>query len=184
MTEQIKAIGERLRAMREIMELSAEEMAKRTGLSLEDYMKYEEGQMDFSFSFLYNAANILGIDVMDLISGESPRLSMATVVRDGKGVKIERSKAYSYRHLAYMFRNKKAEPFMVKVAYNPGGEMPKLNAHEGQEFDYVLEGTLEVTVGGETYVLQEGDSIYYDSSYPHAMRAVDKDARFLAVVLS
>ena len=183
MTEQLKAIGQRLQAMREAVDLSVEEMAEKTGLPVEDYIKYEDGQMDFSFSFLYRAANILGIDVMDLMSGETPRLNMCTLIRKGEGISIERVKAYKYQHLAYTFRNKIAEPFMVTVAYDPDGKMPHLNSHEGQEFDYMLEGKLEVSIGGRKYVLNEGDSIYYDSSYPHAMRAVDGDARFLAVVM-
>lgn len=183
MTEQLRAIGLRLQAMREAVELSAEDMAKKTGLSLEDYLQYENGQKDFSFSFLYRAANILGIDVMDLMSGETPRLNMCTLIRKGEGISIERVKAYKYQHLAYTFRNKIAEPFMVTVAYDPDAKMPTLNSHEGQEFDYMIKGKLEVSIGGRVYVLNEGDSIYYDSSYPHAMRALEGDAQFLAVVM-
>ncbi|MHB1315465.1 MAG: helix-turn-helix domain-containing protein [Christensenellales bacterium] len=183
MSEQLKMIGERLAAQREIMEISVEEMAKATGITVEEYGKYERGELDFSFSFLYTVAGRLGIDVMDIITGEAPHLNMATMVRKNEGTVIERRKAYRYQHLAYSFRNRKAEPFMVTVAYEPGGKLPKVNVHEGQEFDYLLEGKLRVSVGGIEYLLSGGDSIYYDSSYPHAMQAIDGDAKFLAVVI-
>jgi len=183
MEDQFKAMGERLAAQREIMEISKEEMAAEAGISVEEYEKYERGECDFSFGFLYTMARKLGIDVMDIITGEAPKLSMATMVRKNEGTVIERVKAYKYQHLAYSFRNKKAEPFMVTVAYNPGGKLPKLNTHDGQEFDYVLQGKLRINVGGVEYLLSEGDSIYYDSSYPHAMQAIDGDAVFLAVVI-
>lgn len=183
MSEQLKLIGERLAAQREIMGISAEEMAKAAGVTVEEYEKYERGEADFSFSFLYTAAAKLGIDVMDIITGEASHLKMATMVRKNEGTVIERSKAYRYQHLAYSFRNRKAEPFMVNVSYNPGGALPKLNVHEGQEFDYVVEGKLRVSIGGTEYLLTPGDSIYYDSSYPHAMQAIDGDAKFLAVVI-
>ena len=183
MTEQLTAIGQRLQAMREDLGLSIEQMAEKTGISVDEYLKYEQGKADFSFSFLYRAAAVLGIDVINLISGSTPRLNMCTVVRKGEGISIERVKAYKYQHLAYTFRNKKAEPFLVTVAYKPDQEMPTLNRHEGQEFDYILEGTLKVSIGGREYYLREGDSIYYDSSYPHAMCAVDGDTKFLAIVM-
>ena len=183
MTEQLRAIGQRLEAMREIMGMSVEEMAAKTGLSIEDYLKYEKGQADFSFSFLYNCAGILDVDVTELMSGDSPKLEMCNVVRKGEGIKIERSKAYTYQHLAFTFRHKKAEPFLVTVGFDPAKGMPRLNSHEGQEFDYILEGRLELSMGGRVYVLEPGDSVYYDSSYPHAMRAIDGDVKFLAVVI-
>ena len=183
MSEQLKMMGERIAAEREIMEISVEEMAETTGITVEEYKKYERGEADFSFSFLYTVAKKLGVDVMDIITGEASRLSMATMVRKNEGTVIERREAYRYQHLAFSFRNRKAEPFMVTVAYVPGGKLPKVNVHEGQEFDYVLEGKLRVSVGEIEYLLSPGDSIYYDSSYPHAMQAIDGDAKFLAVVI-
>ncbi|MGI6168907.1 MAG: helix-turn-helix domain-containing protein [Christensenellales bacterium] len=183
MTEQLKLIGQRLTAQREALGISVEEIAKATGLSPEEYDKFERGEQDFSFGFLYTAATFLDIDVMDIMSGDSPRLSMCTVLRKGEGISIERVSAYKYQHLAYTFRNKKAEPFLVSVVYDPSKPLPELNTHDGQEFDYVLKGKVRFCVGGREYILCEGDSIYYDSSYPHAMQAVDEDAEFLAVVM-
>jgi len=183
MTEQLKEIGMRLAALRDICELSTADISKKMGISEEEYISYENGEKDFSFSFLYNAAAILGVDVLDIISGESPKLSICTVVRKGDGYAIQRRSAYDYRHLAFTFRNKKAEPFMVTV--EPKEDViPTLHDHEGQEFNYVVSGAMRFYIGDISYDLEEGDSVYFDSRVPHAMKAIGgKPAKFLAVVM-
>ena len=181
MTEQLREIGIRLRALREILDLTAEEMAERCHVSVENYLAYEQGDKDFSFSFLYNAAEALNVDVMELMTGDSPKLSTCSLVRSGKGFKVERREAYSYHHLDFTFRNKKADPFLVKVKPE---KVPQLHSHEGQEFQYLLEGEAEVTVGNATYTMRPGDSLYIDSSTPHALTALNGEpATFLAVVM-
>ncbi len=182
MTEQIKEIGLRLATLREICDMTSATMAERLGVPIETYIAYEKGERDFSFSFLYNCAEILGVDILDLMSGESPKLSTCALVRKGQGFDVSRNEAYNYKHLAFTFRNKKSEPFLVTV--EPADELPPLNSHEGQEFNYVLEGRVLVQIGNITYELEEGDSVYFDSSVPHAERALDgKRARFIAVVM-
>ncbi len=180
--ESLKEIGLRLADMREICEISPEDMAKRLNVSLEDYRSYERGERDFQISFLCEAADILGIDVHDLMSGESPKLSVCTFVKKGSGYDITRNAAYGYKHLAFPFRNKKAEPFLVTVEPREG--VPVLNSHPGQEFEYMVSGKMILFVGDEEYVMEEGDSAYFDSSNPHALKAIgDEPARFLAIVI-
>jgi len=165
------------------MEIPAQKMADDLKISLDEYSAYERGQRDFSFSFLYNAANILGVDVVDIISGESPKLTKCALVRNGGGLDITRRKAYDYKHLAFTFINKKAEPFMVTVEPKSTAE-PTRHAHEGQEFDYMLAGRMDFYFGDIKYELNEGDSVYFDSGEPHAMKATgDAPAKFLAVVI-
>ena len=184
MSEMLKEIAQRIRALRAMEEVSVEEMAQKCDISLKEYMEYEEGKRDFSFSFIYNVANQLGVDVVDILTGDSPKLSSASVVRKGQGLKINRRDAYDYRHLAYTFRNKMAEPFMVTVEPAPESDKPVLHAHDGQEFNHMLEGTMALYIGEVVYILEEGDSIYFNSAVPHAMRAMNgKHAKFLAVVL-
>ena len=182
MTEQLIEIGARLSGMREIMEFTAAQMAEKLKVSETEYISYEKGESDFSFSFLYNAANILGVDVLDLISGETPKLSAYTIVRAGEGYDITRRKAYVYKHLAYTFRQKKAEPFLVTVEPKDE-EKPALHTHDGQEFDYMLSGSMQFYLNDMITTLNTGDSIYYDSSLPHAMKANGATAQFLAVVI-
>ena len=183
MTDQLLEIGGRLKGLRSIMDISAEKMAADLKLDVEEYVAYEQGQRDFSFSFLSNAANMLGVDVVDIISGESPKLTTCALVRKGEGYDITRRAAYDYKHLAFTFRKKKADPFLVTVEPHKD-EKIVLNSHEGQEFDYMISGKMEFHLDNIVYELNEGDSVYYDSSVPHAMKAIGAHAaKFIAVVI-
>ena len=107
---------------------------------------------------------------------------MCSVVEKGKGYSVKREHEYDYKHLAYTFRNKKSEPFLVTVS--PEDESPVLHGHEGQEFNYVISGKMKFYIGEISYELSEGDSVYFDSSIPHAVEAQDgKDVQFIAVVV-
>ena len=183
MTDQLRQIGERIAALREIEEIDVKTMAARLEMSEEDYILYEEGKKDFSVSFLNNVAVILGVDMVDIMVGDSPKLSIACVVRKGEGFEIDRRAAYNYKHLAFTFRKKIAEPFYVTVEPNDI-EKPTQHAHEGQEFDYVLEGSMTFFIGDIVYELNEGDSVYFNSDLPHAMKATNgKPCKFLAIVM-
>ena len=183
MNEQLKDIGMRLMSLREDCEYTIEQMAQKLNLDTEAYKAYEAGNRDFSFSFVYNCANILGVDVLDIISGEAPTLSKACMVESGKGYSVKREHEYDYRHLAYTFRNKKAEPFLVTA--NPDDETPVLHGHEGQEFNYVLSGEMTIYIGDISYEMSKGDSIYFDAGLPHAVKARGPEpVQFIAVVIN
>ena len=182
MTDQLREIGGRLAALRDIQSLSEKDLAEECHITAEQLGAYERGEMDFSFSFLYNAANALGVDVVDLMSGDSPKLSGCTLTRAGQGYAIDRRAAYNYKHLAFTFKGKLAEPFMVTV--EPNSDPPEQHAHTGQEFNLLIEGHLQFYMGELSYQLNPGDSVYFDAGNPHAMRAMDgKPARFLALVM-
>lgn len=183
MNEQLSEIGGRLNGLRNIMNITAEKMAEDLNMDVQEYLAYEQGKKDFSFSFLFKAANILGVDIVEIISGETPRLTTCALVRKGEGYKITRRKAYDYKHLAFTFSKKKAEPFMVTVEPKEG-EPANCHTHQGQEFNYVVSGSLEFYLGDMVYRLNEGDSVYFDSSIPHDEKALGKKAAvFLAVVV-
>jgi transcriptional regulator with XRE-family HTH domain len=180
--EKIMLIAKRLQALREIMDISAAEMAQAVGLSEAEYLEYEAGKNDFSFSFLYSAAGKLGVDIVDLMTGEAPRLSVCSFVKKGHGLKLERRKEYNYEHLAYIFKNKKMEPFLVTVEPSDVDAKSHMNAHEGQEFDYVVEGRMTLYIDNQTLTLSEGDAVYFDAKHPHAMQAEGGACRFLAII--
>jgi len=183
MTEQLLEIGGRLKGLRGMLDIPVEEMARVLQLSEAEYLAYERGERDFSFSFLSNAAGTLGVDIVELISGESPRLKTGALTRKGEGFDIKRQDAYLYKHLAFTFSNKKAEPFLVTVEPSEA-EAPATHTHEGQEFNYMVSGRMEFQLGGVIYTLNEGDSMYFDSGVPHAMRALDgQPVQFIAVVI-
>ena len=180
---QIQMIALRIADLRDILGMTQEEVAEKSGVPLADYAAYETGTKDFSFSHLFNIAETLGVDISDLLTGESPKLKGYVLTRKGQGLAFDRRKQYHYQHLAYNFANKMAEPFIVTVEEDAPGVVKQAHSHEGQEFDYVLEGYLKLNLGGNDLMLSPGDSIYYDSSLPHCMYAVEGDCRFIAVVI-
>lgn len=185
MDNKISQMAERIKGLRLIMEFTPEEMAEACGVTVKEYSDAESGNSDFSFTFLYKCANKFGVDITELISGESPRLLEYTVVRKGKGLPIERRKGFLYQHLGYLFKNRSAEPFKVLAKYSAEEQNKPihLSTHEGQELDYILSGSLKFQVDDHVEVLNEGDTVYYDSGHGHGMVAVGgKDCEFLAIV--
>ncbi|MBE6931080.1 MAG: cupin domain-containing protein [Ruminococcaceae bacterium] len=186
MDYQVVQIAERIRGLRDIMSISQQEMARACDVSCEEYAACEDGKSDFSFTFLYKCAARLGVDITELLTGDPPRLSGYTVTRDGEGLPIQRRAGFSYENMAYLFRNKLAEPYVVNAAYKEEEQNAPVHmtVHEYQEFDYVLEGSLKFVHGSHEEILNAGDSVYYDSREPHGMIAVGgKPCRFLAVVI-
>lgn len=178
----IKEIARRLKGLRESVELSCEEMAALTGIGKEQYESYESGECDIPVSFLYEMGEKMGVELSALLFGEEPRMATYYVTRAGKGPAVERTSAYRYQALASGFQRRKFTPLMVTVEPDDNREMT-FNSHPGQEYDYVVEGTLEVVVDGHRIVLHEGDCVMYDSTRPHGMRALDgKPVKFLAVI--
>lgn len=174
-------IGERLRGLRDALDIPAQEVADLCGLPLETYERVERGEADITISKLMTIANHYGISTEALIFDEEPHMHGYLVVRKGQGMSIERTKAYKYQSLTGGFAGNKAEVFIVTVEPKPDAHTIYKNSHPGQEFNMILEGAMELFLGGKTIVLEEGDSIYFDSTQPHGMRAIgDKSVRFLA----
>lgn len=117
METKIIEIAERIKGLREMLDISEEVMAEHTNVSVEEYRDYEKGVKDYSFTFLYACANAFGVDIVELLTGEKPRLSFYTVVRAGKGLPIKRRKSFTYQHLAFRMKDKLAEPFVVNAPY-------------------------------------------------------------------
>jgi len=182
----IEQVAERLRGLRALFEISPEEMAQVTGVSVEEYLEAEAGESDFSFTFLYLCAERFGIDLMELATGESPKLSFYTIVRAHKGVDVKRRSGLIYKHLAYSFRDRIAEPFVVTAPYSEEEQKAEihLSSHDGQEMDYILSGSLKCQFENKVEVLTAGDCVYYDSSRGHGMIATGgEDCVFLAIVM-
>ncbi len=182
MKEQLMEMGQRLAELREIKGASQEQVAEWLNMPLEEYQAYEKGERDFSFSFMYNVASIFEVDVFNLLSGNSPKLTDCAVVRKGHEFFVKKEGSYDYKHLAYTFKNKKAEPFFVLV--EPGEDDQALHSHEGQEFNFVLSGKMEFKIGSIVYELNKGDSVYFNSKIPHGIKVLgNKPVKFLAVVM-
>lgn len=185
-TEKLKEVALRIKEMREICGISEEDMARKTEVSVDEYRRYEAGEQDFPFTFIHKCSLAFGIGITDLMEGQSAHLSSYTVTRKGEGQETAKEDGIMIQNLAPLFRKKIAEPYWVKYEFNPElqNKPIHLTKHSGQEFDFVMSGKLKVQVGDNIEVLNEGDSIYYNSSTPHGMIAVDgSDCLFVAVVL-
>jgi transcriptional regulator with XRE-family HTH domain len=184
MKEKMKEIALRILELRELSDISSKEMAEYLNIPIETYWEYEEGKTDIPVSVLYEIAQKLNVDMGLLLTGEETRMHIFTLTRKGKGVNVERRKQYQYENLAEKFIHKKAEPFIVTVEPRADLDKPTTNSHPGQEFDYVIAGTLKIYIHDNEIILEEGDSIFFDSSYEHAMEALNnKTAKFLAIIM-
>ncbi|MBQ6352965.1 MAG: AMP-binding protein, partial [Lentisphaeria bacterium] len=184
MESQAVLIGKRMREIRTVLEITVAEMARVTGVSEEEYLKHESGEIDSSFSFLYHCAERFKVDISTLVEGEAPKLSFYTLTRRNGGMPIRRRHDFEYLHLAAHLKNRQAEPFVVTAPWKGDDQPIALSTHTGQEFDYILSGELKVQLDDKIEIMHPGDSILYDSGHPHGMIAVGgKPCEFLALVI-
>ncbi len=179
----IMQIAERIRGLREALDLETEVMARECGISEALLIEYESGKTDIPVSFLHCLSSTYGVEMAALMSGDEPRMHSYYITRAGKGVKVERTGAYSYQDLAAGFQNRVMAPFMVTVEPSDPQTPLTLNTHDGQEFNFVVEGTLEISVAGKTNVLNPGDAIMFDARKPHGLKALGgNNVKMLAII--
>ena len=184
---QLMEIALRIREMREILGYSKQKMADLTEVSEETYRLYETGTVDLPFTFMHKCAKVFGLEITDLLEGQSAKLSGYTVTRRGKGLVTASEDGITIQDMAPMFRKKLATPYWVTYQYSP--ELQNLpihtTTHNGQEFNLVIKGAMRIKVGDHVEVLREGDSIFYKSSTPHGMIAIDgQDCVFLSMIMA
>lgn len=184
--------GLRITRMRETHQMTREALAERSGITIEQLTRIEEGGLTPDLAPLVKIARALGVRLgtfMDDQEELGPVLSRGGDVRPtvrftGTGnAKVEAGMAYA--SLAPGKGGRHMEPFIIDIRGSApkSGSLDADSTHEGEEFVYVLEGSVEVRYGSEKYTLSVGDSIYYDSIVPHRVSSGDgKDARILAVV--
>ena len=183
MSDQIQQIAERIAGLRDIAGISVEDLAQELGISVEEYRRYESGEVDIPIGFLYKLANKYNVELTAILTGEDPRLHTYCLVRKGKGVSVERRTPYKYHSLAYNFVNKKTEPFEVCVEPSSDDTPIHLSSHRTgvQLYARRIHDSL---YRWSSYRANEGDSLYFDSSCSHGMKAVgDKPAKFLAIII-
>jgi len=181
MDEQYKMISGRIRELREIFDVTEEEMAKETGVDVSVYKEYETSGKNIPISVLYHISQKFGVDLSEILTGEAARISTMQVCRRGKGQTIDRYPGYMFESLAPRFKDKIMEPLLVTLI--PGQPDAPLVTHEGQEFNLVLEGEIVITYDDKKYTLKAGDAVYFDPTHPHGQKAIGEDkARFLTVI--
>ncbi len=178
--EPINEIAARIRELREVCDYTVEQLASELGLTVEQYAGYEQNG-DFPISVIYEIANKFNVDFNELITGEPSRIDTFQVVRRGQGRSISRFPGYRFKDLAFRYADKIMQPLLVTL--EPSDEPAKLVTHTGQEFNLVLKGTVAVVFEDREIILNEGDSIYFNPTYPHGQRcAGDTKARFLTMI--
>ena len=183
----IKEMASRIKELREIEGYTTYEMAAKTDVTNEEYVLCESGEHDLNFTFIYRCALALNVNATDIIDGYSPTLKSFTVTRAGQGQEIANAHGMTYFNLAYAFQNRIAEPLFVTSKFDEESQHKdiELTSHKGQELDLVIKGHLLVQVGEHRTTLGPGDSIYFDSSTPHGMIAVEgEDCDFYAIVMN
>lgn len=181
--EQYKEIAARLIGVREGVGWTATEMADLLNVKEEKVTSYESGKIEIPVGYLLDVSRLCRIDLTTLISGREPHLKSYSLVRKDEGFEVDRRKDYDYKALGYKFAGREMEPFLITVPAKSGDEMVE-TSHRGQEFIYVLEGRLEVRLNGEPLIVEAGDSLYFNSETPHALRGLDgQEVKFLDVIL-
>ena len=185
--KQLHEVASRIREIRDVLGYSVEEVAEKTEVSVDDYLAYESGELDLPFTFIHKCALTFGVELSELLEGDSTaRLSAYTVTRKDQGFETAKEEGILIKNLAPRFKGKIAEPYWVRYEYSEELQHQPIHCttHGGQEFDFIVSGSLLVEVGGKREILHEGDSIFYNSSAPHGMIAIDgKDCVFLAMIL-
>ncbi len=184
-------VARRIRALREDLGISMQEMADATGRTLANYRDQETGRAQITFTFLSKCADALGVTEIELLTGESPHLKGYSLVREGDGLNINRNSYYEYLHKAPNLAQNHLDPFLVTAPYREEEQDQPLHLsyHEGLELDYILEGRIRFQYVDDNGALSEeiagpGDTLLYNSANGHGISAIDgKPCRFLAVVV-
>lgn len=186
MEPNIKEVANRIRSLREDSDITMQEMADATGRSLAEYAAQESGEQDLSFTFLYKCADRLGVDVIELLTGETPHLTGYQLTEAGDGLCIKRRAGFEYLHKAPHFRHKLAEPFLVTAPYiEEEQDAPiHLSYHAGQEIDYIVSGRMRFAFEDRVMELGPGDFLMYDSGRGQGMIATGGEpCTFIAIVI-
>lgn len=184
MNQQIKQIAERLKGLRDALNIDVAEFARIAGVTPDKYHDIESGEIDIPISILHQISQHYQIDLATIMFGNEAHMASYFLTRAGKGPIVERMKAYQYQALAAGFTHRKVTPFVVTIEPTTPETPIQLNAHSGQEFNLVTKGEILIHINGKELILNEGDSIYFDSALPHGMKALNNhQAQFLAIII-
>ncbi len=184
-----KNIGQKIQAIREARMISVKELALRSNISLDQILQIEDNQIVPSLAPLIRIARSLGVSLGALLDDTEqlgPVVTLAEEKNNGAVFSNKNQKFVSHIEFFALAGNKSGrhmEPFLIDL--KPLGDTCEyaLSSHEGEEFIYVLEGTIEINYGREKYLLNTGDSIYYDSIVNHHVHTKgNMPSKILAVV--
>lgn len=179
--DELKDIGLRIKGLREACDVSEEELAEDIGVDIETYRQWEIDGCDVPISAIYHIAHRFGVDLTELLTGTSGKLDTYHIVRRGEGKLVNRHPGYHFEDMAWRYQNKIMQPLVVIL--EPSDEPAELISHKGQEFNFIIEGSIVITLGDREFVLNEWDSIYFNPEIKHGQRCNgDKTAKFITVI--
>ena len=177
-------IGLRIRNIREEKGLSIEELSNLTGYDVNYLSKIENDDIKPQLGTVIKLSKALDSAFSRLVSGVGDKLYSITRKSERKIIARSTSKngtkkAYTYKSLAPEVKGRHMEALIVQLEKDPEAEV---SVHDGEEFIYVLDGTVKFVIGDEAFDLEPGDSIYYLSTTPHSLSAKTDTASILAVL--
>ena len=179
----VEAVGDRIRTLREARKISFEELSHMTGFPVDLLKKIESNDIQPQLGTLVKLSRALESAFSRLVSGVGDKLY--SVTRKNQRQKVSRSSStkgkqlYTYFSMAPEVKGRHMEALMVTLEENPDHEM---SVHEGDEFIYVIKGTVLVKIGADSFELNPGDSVYYLSTTPHMVAAKKGQAVILGVL--
>lgn len=179
-------LGERLRSLRKMRGMTLSDLAQATGFTKSYLSRIELSQKTPPIGSLATIAQALNVDLAYFFQDRAmpPRRSWCIVRSSEKRPVVRGGTAfgYDYASLAYNLERQHMEPFLFRFPADL--EKHVYFEHDGEEFIYVLKGSVEFKIGDETLILRAGDSLYFDARIPHKGRALDREAEALTVVFS
>jgi transcriptional regulator with XRE-family HTH domain len=180
--EKLTDLAQRIALLRDSLGYSQEEFAKLINIDIETYKEYEKTGFDIPISVLFHISNVCNVDMAEILTGTSAKLDTYQIVHAGQGREISRFPGYHFKDLAYKYTHKRMQPLLVTL--DPNNKPTELVVHEGQEFNYVLDGEMTLVFADREVNLSKGDSVYFDPRLPHGQKtATDKPATFLTMIL-
>lgn len=179
--EQVQEIARRIVELREDCGYTREQLARELEIDLQTYANYEENGENIPISVIFQIANKFGVDFTEILTGTAAKLDTYHIVKSGQGRSVDRYPGYIYQDLAFRYGHKIMQPLLVTL--EPSNEPTTSITHQGQEFNYVLEGTIILVFNGKEITLEKGDSVYFNPRVPHGQKCGgDKTAVFLTVI--
>ena len=185
-----KIIGDKIKRLRESKNLSVDEVVERTGLDIAQIARIESNEELPSLAPLIKIARVLGVRLGTFLDDQQelgPVVCRKEDRTDDKGISFSNNARTEHKNMSYFALSqdksgRHMEPFLIDVM-PAKGENFDFSSHEGEEFIFVMEGVIEINYGQDTYLLEEGDSIYYDSIVAHHVHAgEDSPAKILGVI--
>ncbi len=173
--------GDNIRKFRDRASINIETLAEKTNIDSKYLVSIEEGKEEATVSDLLKIAGVLKIDIAALLYGKEFDRKGARVTKPEGRVRVERKRSFDYESLSPYYSGRHIEPFIVDV-YPVADTEKEYSTHTGEEFHYVMDGTVRLEVDKETFTLETGDTIYFDASLPHSLSAVSDKAKILVAI--